>query len=63
MTAATTRVTKMPKGRCKAPQNCQLCPIRIKAGQRVAKDFDTKLWVHLGCLVRKINAPRDDVAP
>lgn len=46
----------MPKSRCKTPQACVLCPQRIKAGMWMGKDFDTREWVHVGCLVRKVNA-------
>lgn len=60
-TSATTTVgsrRRLPKAMCKVPQACHLCPQRIKAGQRMGKDFDTGQWAHLGCLVRKISTSR-----
>ena len=55
---------RIPRATCKVPQPCSLCPVRIKAGQRMGKDFDTREWAHLGCLVRKIHtsSPHGEVA-
>lgn len=48
---------KFPRTTCKVPQACALCPQRIRAGMVMAKDFTSNEWVHVGCLIRKINQP------
>ena len=52
---------KMPKATAKAPSACPLCPVRIKAGQRVAMDFETSEWAHMGCMVRKLSQRYDEL--
>lgn len=50
-----TPPAKMPRSRCKVRQPCVLCPLAIRPGMAMAKDFTSNEWVHLGCLIRKIN--------
>ena len=47
---------KMSKTKCRMAQDCSLCPQRIKVGTWMGLDFTSNEWVHLGCLVRKIQA-------
>lgn len=51
-----TPPVKMPRSTCKVAQPCVLCPSRIKPGMKMGKDFTSNEWVHLGCLIRKINS-------
>lgn len=45
----------MPRTRCRVAQDCALCPVRIKPGSWIGKDFRTQLWCHVGCLVREMH--------
>ena len=51
---------RMSKSKCRLAQDCSLCPQRIKVGTWMALDFGSNEWVHLGCLMRKINARSPD---
>lgn len=46
----------MPKAKCTIPQDCPLCPQRIRIGMWMGKDFEHNDWAHIGCLVGKINS-------
>lgn len=48
---------RMPTTMAKVRSDCALCEIKVKPGQRVAKHFATDSWVHVGCMVRRLNSP------
>ena len=51
----------MPRSTCKVAHDCPLCPHRVRPGQRIALDFDSREWTHLGCLIRKMHErPADE---
>lgn len=52
--AAATSV-RLPRTKAKVADVCSMCPSRIKPGQWIGLHFDTKSWVHIGCLIRKMH--------
>lgn len=47
---------RMPRSTCRLAADCPLCDRRIKPGAKMGKDFTSNEWVHLGCLIRKVNS-------
>lgn len=43
---------RMPRKVASRRSDCTLCPVQVKAGQRVAMHFASDSWVHLGCMMR-----------
>ena len=36
------------------PGRCQLCPLELRIGQRIARLLDGSGWAHLGCVVAMV---------
>lgn len=58
-TEAPARRSRMPRKKAKIAEDCIHCDLRIRPGQWLAKDFTYAVWVHVGCLIRRLNAAKE----
>lgn len=49
------RTRRFSKTRAKKADTCVLCTQRIRPGMPIALCYAEEAWVHVGCLVRRMN--------